>query len=149
MAIRTIVLEGDEALDKVCRPVENFDGRLATLLDDLAETMYDADGCGLAAPQVSVLRRICVIDAGEGLIELVNPLIIKCSGEQYHSEGCLSCPGDFGVTKRPAKVTVKAFNRFGKEFTITGDGLLARALCHEIDHLDGLMFKSRLVKEEA
>ena len=106
----------------------------------MAETMYAADGCGLAAPQVGVLRRVVVIDVGEGLIELVDPQIISAEGEQEETEGCLSLPGEWGVTRRPARVTVRAMDRTGKSFDITGEGLLARALCHELDHLDGKLF---------
>ena len=140
MAIRNIVKNGDPVLRKVCRSVLNFDDKLAILLDDMIETMNDADGVGLAAPQVGILRRICVIDVGEGPIELVNPAIIAEDGEQVGSEGCLSVPNQSGIVKRPMKVTVKAQDRNGKTFEITGEGLMARALCHEIDHLDGHLF---------
>ena len=116
------------------------------LLDDMADTMYKAEGVGLAAPQIGILRRICVIDIGEGLIELVNPVIIEKSGEQFEQEGCLSVPGNYKTTSRPMKVTVRAQDRFGNTFTVTGEGLKARALCHEIDHLDGILFLDR-VKE--
>ena len=145
MAIRNIVKEGEPVLRKTSRSVLNFDDRLAELIDDMIQTMYEAEGCGLAAPQVGVLRRVCVIDVGEGPIELVNPAIINEQGEQNESEGCLSIPGQSGVTKRPMKVTVKAQDRNGKSFEISGEGLLARALCHEIDHLNGILFKDRLV----
>ncbi len=146
MAIRNIVKHGDEVLRKTCRTQMAFDDRLATVLDDMIETMYAADGVGLAAPQIGILRRYCVIDIGEGVIELVNPVIIDTQGEQLEQEGCLSYPGEYGITKRPEKVTVRAQDRFGNNFTITGEGLMARALCHEIDHLDGVIFKDRLVK---
>lgn len=146
MAIRNIVKDGDEILRKTCRTQMNFDERLAEILDDMIETMYSADGVGLAAPQVGILRRYCVIDIGEGVIELVNPIIEETEGEQIEQEGCLSYPGEYGDTRRPQKVTVRAQDRTGKSFTITGEGLLARALCHEIDHLDGVIFKDRLVK---
>ncbi len=142
MALRNIVKEGDEILNKKCRPVQKFDRKLAVLLDDMAETMRDANGVGLAAPQVGILRRVVVIDVGEGLIELVNPKIIAFSGEQEGSEGCLSFPGQWGIVKRPNYVKVKAQNRFGEEFTVEGKELLARAFCHELDHLDGIVFKS-------
>lgn len=141
MAIRQIVKEGDSVLTKKCRPVEKFDSKLATLLDDMAETMHNANGVGLAGPQVGMLRRVVVIDVGEGVIELVNPKIIAYSGEQEGLEGCLSCPGEWGITVRPDYVKVKAQDRFGKEFTIEGRELLAKAFCHEIDHLDGIIFK--------
>lgn len=123
-----------------CRTVDSVTPRITTLLDDMAETMYAADGCGLAAPQVGVLRRVVVIDVGEGLIELINPQIIAAEGEQQESEGCLSLPGEWGVTRRPAKVTVRAQRLDGTAFEVSGEGLLARALCHELDHLDGKLF---------
>ncbi len=146
MAIRNIVKNGDDVLRKVCRSQLTFDDRLATVLDDMIETMYAADGVGLAAPQVGILRRYCVIDIGEGVIELVNPVIESFEGTQLEQEGCLSFPGEYGITSRPQKVTVRAQDRYGKTFTVTGEGLLARALCHEIDHLDGIVYKDRLVK---
>ena len=142
MAIRKILIEGeDDLLRKRSRVVDKFDKRLWTLLDDMAETMYDADGAGLAAPQVGVLRRVVVIETpDEGLIELINPKIIAFSGEQEGEEGCLSIPGRWGVTKRPMHVTVRAMNRDGETFDMTGSGLLAKAFCHEIDHLDGKLY---------
>lgn len=146
MAIRNIVKHGDDILRKVCRTQMTFDDRLATVLDDMIETMYAAEGVGLAAPQIGMLRRYCVIDVGEGVIELVNPVIEHTEGEQLEQEGCLSFPGEYGITSRPEKVTVRAQDRHGKTFTVTGEGLLARALCHEIDHLDGIVYKDRLVK---
>ncbi len=138
--VRKIVKLGDDALRKTCKKMEKFDLRLWLLLRDMKETMYEADGVGLAAPQVGILRRVVVIDVGDGLIELVNPEIISAEGEQAGSEGCLSLPGRSGFVRRPAKVTVRAQNRNGKHFEITGEGLLARALCHEIDHLDGKLY---------
>ena len=146
MAIRNIVKNGDEILRKVCRTQMTFDDKLATVLDDMIETMYAADGVGLAAPQIGMLRRYCVIDIGEGVIELVNPVIEETEGEQLEQEGCLSYPGEYGTTKRPMKVTVRAQNRKGETFRVTGEGLLARALCHEIDHLDGIIYKDRVIK---
>ena len=140
MAIRTIVTVGDAVLTKKCRPVEKIDWRITMLLDDMIDTLYESGGVGLAAPQVGVLRRVAVIDIGDGLIELINPEIIDTEGEQTDSEGCLSNPGKFGLVTRPNKVTVRAMNRDGETFEITGEGLLARAFCHEIDHLDGKMF---------
>lgn len=140
MAIRTILRDGNETLLKTSRPVEKFDDRLWQLLDDMKDTMEKHDGVGLAAPQIGVLRRICVIDIGEGLIELINPQIIEQSGVQNEVEGCLSCPGKYGTTTRPMKVKVKALDRRGREYTVEGIELMARALCHEIDHLDGKMF---------
>ncbi len=132
---------GDPVLRKVCRPVEEINSRVLTLLDDMAETMREADGCGLAAPQVGILRRIVVIETEEsGLIELINPKIIAKAGEQKEVEGCLSLPGKSGITTRPMHVTVRATNRHGEQFDISGSGLLARAFCHELDHLDGKLY---------
>lgn len=147
MAIRQIVVEGDEVLTKVCRPVEKFDQRLADLLDDMWETLRDADGVGLAAPQIGILRRAVIIDVGEGPIEMINPEFLEQSGEQNLQEGCLSCPGDWGVTSRPAYVKVRAQNREGAFFELEATELLAVACCHEIDHLNGVLFKEHLVKE--
>jgi peptide deformylase len=146
MAIRNIVKEGDEVLRKKCREVVKFDDRLHILLDDMAETMHKADGVGLAAPQVGVLRRVVVIDIGDGVIELINPEIIKSSGEQESVEGCLSMPGEYGITRRPMYVTVKAQDRNGKFFEISGEELLAKAFCHEIDHLDGILYKDIVIR---
>lgn len=138
---------GDEVLRRVCRPVEEITPRIHTLLDDMVETMRHADGCGLAAPQIGVLRRIAVVEVEEGeVIELINPQIIATEGEQEETEGCLSLPGRFGVTRRPMRVTVRATDRNGKEFEVSGEGLLARALCHEIDHLDGHIFTDRAIR---
>ncbi|RCX16779.1 peptide deformylase [Anaerobacterium chartisolvens] len=146
MAIRSIRTDGDEILRKISKKVEVIDKKVHTLLDDMAETMYKADGVGLAAPQVGILKRIVVIDVGDGLIELINPEIIESSGEQTDMEGCLSIPGIVGEVKRPARVVAKAVNRSGKEFTIEGTELLAVALCHETDHLEGILFKDKAVK---
>lgn len=146
MAIRQILKEGDETLNKISRRVDKIDERILTLLDDMKETMYKADGVGLAAPQVGILKRIAVIDIGDGVLELINPEIICSTGEQTEVEGCLSLPGVSGYTKRPMNVTVTAFDREGREITITGTGLLARALCHEIDHLDGVLFRNHVVE---
>ena len=138
---------GDETLRTVCRPVDEITPRIVTLLDDMVETMRAADGCGLAAPQVGVLRRIAVVEVEEGkVIELINPQIIATAGEQQEAEGCLSIPGRAGVTKRPRHVTVRATDRNGREFEVSGSDLLARALCHEIDHLDGHLFLDRAVR---
>lgn len=138
--IRKIITLGNETLRMTSKPMQKFDLRLWLLLRDMAETMYDADGVGLAAPQVGILRRVVVIDIGEGLVELINPEIIAAEGEQAGAEGCLSVPGRRGYVRRPNKVTVRALDRKGKPFEITGEGLMARALCHEIDHLDGRMY---------
>ena len=147
MAKLNIVKYGDDTLRKVCRPVENITPRILTLLDDMAETMRAANGCGLAAPQVGILRRIAVVEVEEGeLIELINPKIIAYAGEQQEQEGCLSIPDKWGITSRPAHVTVRAMNRKGETFEITGSDLLARALCHEIDHLDGKLFTDHVIR---
>ena len=147
MAVRNIVKTGDEILLKVSRPVTEFDQKLHDLLDDMRETMRQAEGCGLAAVQVGLLRRVCVIDVGEGVIELVNPEIITARGKQEEVEGCLSSPGDYAITRRPKFVRVKAVDRNNRPVTISGEGLLARALCHEIDHLDGILFRTKVVRE--
>ena len=140
MAKLTILKKNAAGLRCPSRPVTEITPRILTLLDDMAETMYDADGCGLAAPQIGVLRRVVVLDVGDGLVELINPKIIATEGEQCESEGCLSVPGEWGITRRPAKVTVRAQDRHGEWFEMTGEGLLARCFCHEIDHLDGKLF---------
>lgn len=141
MAIRNIVKDGDPVLRKKCREVTEFDEKLHILLDDMADTLYKADGVGLAAPQVGVLKRVVLVDIGDGLIELINPKIVAKSGEQHEIEGCLSCPGIYGTTTRPKCVTVNAFDRHGNAFSVNGSDLLARAFCHELDHLDGILFK--------
>lgn len=140
LALRRIITVGDDILRKRAREVTKFDDRLASLIDDMFDTMYDAPGAGLAANQVGILRRVVVIDVGDGPVELVNPEIIKVEGEQHTEEGCLSVPGKQGSTTRPAKVTVKAFNRKGEEIEVTGEDLMAVALCHETDHLDGTLY---------
>lgn len=141
MAKRNIVKIGDDVLRKVCRTQLTFDEKLHQILDDMAETMYDAEGVGLAAPQVGLLRRYCVIDVGDGIIELINPVIIEKSTEtQTDKEGCLSIPDRAEFVERPMKVTVRAQNRYGENIVVTGEGLKARALCHEIDHLDGILY---------
>ena len=144
MALRNIVKDGDDILKKKCRPVERFDQKLWVLLDDMADTMHHANGVGLAAPQVGIMRRVAVVDIDveqKGVIELVNPQIIAYSGEQCGNEGCLSFPGQWGIVKRPNYVKVRAQNRHGEEFEIEGRELLARAFCHEIDHLNGVVFR--------
>lgn len=147
MAIRNIVKIGDDVLRKVCRTQLTFDDKLATILDDMAETMYKAEGVGLAAPQVGILRRYCVVDVGDGLIELINPVIVEKSGSQTGSEGCLSIPERFEEVTRPMTVTVRAQNRHGENITITAEGFKARAFCHEIDHLDGVLYIDRVDKK--
>lgn len=146
MAIRNIVKMGDPLLNKISRPVEKFDEKLGILLDDMAETMRRADGCGLAAVQVGILRRVCIVDAGDGLVELVNPKVIVQSGNQEECEGCLSCPNEWGITRRPMSVVVEAYDRHGNKFRVKGEGLKARALCHEIDHLDGILFTTKVIR---
>ena len=141
MAIREILREDDPVLRKVCHKVEKFDRRLWSLLDDRAETMYEANGVGLAAPQVGICRRVVVIDVGNGRIELINPEIIRTCGRIEGPEGCLSSPGEYGIVPRPEKARVRAQNRDGEWFEMSGEGLLARAFCHELDHLDGKLFK--------
>lgn len=148
MAIRNIlVIDRDETLRKHARKVEKFDERLATLLNDMAETMVAGNGVGLAAPQVGVLKRCCVIDVGEGLIELVNPEITSSEGEVIVIEGCLSVPERAGRVVRPEKVTVHAQDRFGEPFDITGEGMLAVCMCHEIDHLDGVLYVDKMIED--
>lgn len=140
MAVRNILKYGDERLSKVAKPVTQFDDDLKSLLDDMRETMRVYNGIGLAGPQIGILRRIVVIEIDDLYLELINPEIISSKGEQYEDEGCLSVPKYYDKVKRPKVVSVKAFDRDGKEFTITGKKLLARCLCHEIDHLDGILF---------
>ena len=141
--IKKILQKDDPVLHKVCHPVTNFDQKLANLLDDMTATLKDAQGLGLAAPQIGILRRAVVVDTGEEFLELVNPEVIETSGEQDGAEGCLSFPGEFGMVKRPMNVTVRAQDRNGKTFEISGTELLARAFCHEIDHLNGVCFVTR------
>ena len=145
MALRTIRTEGDSVLEKICRPVEKIDKRTKDLVGDMLETMYDACGVGLAAPQVGILKRIVVIDIGDGPIILINPEILMTSGEQTGEEGCLSLPGKFGTVTRPMHVVCKAYDENMEEFTVEGEGLLARAICHELDHLDGKLYKDLVV----
>ena len=148
MALRNILKDTDEQLRKKSREVTEYNKRIHTLLDDMRETLIEADGVGLAAPQVGVLRRVVIVldtsnedlTPEEQIIELINPEIIEEEGEQYGTEGCLSVPGVYGYVTRPMKVTVKAFDRNGKQFEVTGEGLTARAFCHEIDHLEGQLF---------
>ena len=146
MALRKIVEQGDECLTKVCRPVTEFNSRLHELLDDMVETLADANGAGLAAPQVGVLRRVCIVmdeDSGE-YIELINPEIVAQSGEQTGLEGCLSVPGKWGIVTRPAWVRVRAQDRDGEWFEAEGEGLTARCFCHEIEHLDGHLYTEHI-----
>ena len=146
MALRKIVEQGDECLTKVCRPVTSFNKRLHELLDDMTETLADANGAGLAAPQVGVLRRLCVVmyEGSDEYIELVNPEIIAQSGEQTGLEGCLSVPGKWGIVTRPEKVRVRAQDRYGDWFEVEGEGLTARCFCHELEHLDGHLYTEHI-----
>ena len=159
MALREILKKDQELLRKKSRPVEKFDDRLITLLDDMKDTMQSANGCGLAAPQIGVLRRVVVIEVPENeedenskmrYFEIINPMYLKKEGEQRDYEGCLSCPGEYGITTRPAYVKIEAYDRFGKKITLDGEGLLARAICHELDHLDGILFidHAEMVEQE-
>ncbi len=141
MALRNIVTVGDSVLSKVCRPVTKFDDRLSILIDDMIETLEEANGVGLAAPQVGVLRRVVIVDAGEdGILELVNPEIIEQSGEQTGLEGCLSVPGKYGIVTRPNVVKVRAQDRNGEWYEAEGEELIARCFCHELAHLDGQLY---------
>ena len=147
MALRTIRTEGDPVLRKVSKPVKEVTPKIVTLVDDMLDTMYEAMGVGLAAPQVGILKRIVVIDIGDGPIVLINPEILETSGEQTGDEGCLSVPGKTGVVTRPNHVKVKAYNADMEEFTLEGEELLARAICHELDHLDGKLYVDRVEGE--
>ena len=144
MAIRTILTDKDPVLHKVCKPVEKFDERLCLLLDDMADTLAKADGVGLAAPQIGVLRRVFIMDVGDGLKECVNPMILKTDGTQECVEGCLSSPGEYGLINRPQTVKLQAQNRQGKFFVVTLEGLAAECAEHECDHLDGIVFKDKV-----
>ena len=146
MALRKIVEQGDECLTKVCRPVTEFNSRLHELLDDMVETLADANGAGLAAPQVGVLRRVCIVmdEDSEEYIELINPEIVAQSGEQTGLEGCLSMPGKWGIVTRPNVVRVRAQDRDGQWFEVEGEELTARAFCHEIEHLDGHLYTEHI-----
>ncbi|GAA0722761.1 peptide deformylase [Clostridium malenominatum] len=146
MALREIRKYGDEVLRKKSRKVEKIDDRLQVLLDDMLDTMYDSDGVGLAAPQVGILKRVIVIDIGEGPVFLINPEIIEEEGFYIDEEGCLSLPGEAGNVKRPYKVKVKALDREGNEIIVEGEELMARALCHEIDHLNGVLFVDKIIE---
>lgn len=151
MAILNILKSEEELLRKKSRAVDKINGRIIRLLDDMRETLIESGGVGLAAPQVGVLRRVVLVDNGENILELINPEIVKAEGEQQNIEGCLSCPGTWGVTSRPAFVTVRALNRNGEVFEASGEELTARCFCHEIDHLDGILFIDkalRLLSEE-
>ncbi|EPR11437.1 peptide deformylase [Ruminiclostridium papyrosolvens] len=146
MAYRQIRKDGDEVLRKISRPVDTIDKKILSLLEDMADTMYRADGVGLAAPQIGVLKRMVVIDVGEGLYEMINPVILEQSGEQDGMEGCLSIPGISGKVVRPMNVTLKYTDRNGESITIEATEFFARAICHELDHLDGILYKDKAHK---
>lgn len=148
MALREIRKKGDEILTKKCKEVKVFDKKLAILLDDMYETMQKHDGVGLAAPQVGILKRAFVVDIGEGKIEIVNPVIVKAEGSQIGQEGCLSVPDLWGDVERPNEVTLEGFDRSGNKITVSGTELLARAFCHEYDHLNGELFTDKIIEEE-
>ena len=140
MGLRKILTDKDPALHKVCKPVTSFDAKLHKLLDDMGETMRDSNGVGLAAPQVGILRRVVTVDLGDEILELVNPSLLETDGEQSGAEGCLSVPGKYGLVKRPYFAKVKAQDRFGEWFEVEGEELNARCFCHELDHLDGIVY---------
>ena len=140
MALRKILTDQESALHKVCKPVTSFDSKLFTLLDDMRETLIESGGVGLAAPQVGILRRVVLVDTGDEIIELINPELVETSGEQEGPEGCLSVPGKYGWVKRPYYATVRAQDRNGTWFEAEGEELIARCFCHELDHLDGILY---------
>ena len=140
MGLRKILTDKDPALHKVCKPVVNFDWRLHKLLDDMAETLEKANGVGLAAPQVGILRRVVIVDTGDGILELVNPELVETDGEQVGAEGCLSVPGKYGLVKRPYYAKVRAQDRDGNWFEAEGEELIGRCFCHELDHLNGILY---------
>ena len=140
MGLRKILTDQEPALHKTCRPVTDFDKKLHKLLDDMAETLEEANGVGLAAPQVGILRRVVIVDTGEGILELVNPTLLETDGEQEGPEGCLSVPGKYGLVKRPYYAKVRAQDRYGDWYEAEGEELIARCFCHELDHLDGIIY---------
>ena len=140
MGMRKILTDKEPSLHKVCKPVTKFDWRLHKLLDDMAETLEEANGVGLAAPQVGILRRVVIVDTGDGILELVNPTLVETSGEQTGPEGCLSVPGRYGLVTRPDFAKVSAQDRDGNWFEAEGEELIARCFCHELDHLDGILY---------
>ena len=151
MGLRKILTDKDPALHKVCKPVEKFDWRLHKLLDDMADTLAEANGVGLAAPQVGILRRVVIVDTGEEILELVNPVMLETDGEQIGAEGCLSVPGKYGLVKRPYYAKVRAQDRYGNWYEAEGEEIVARCFCHELDHLDGIVYTEvmeRLLTEE-
>ena len=144
MGIRKILTDQDPALHKVCRPVEKFDGRLHKLLDDMQETLEEANGVGLAAPQIGILRRVVIVDTGEEILEFINPVLLETSGEQTGAEGCLSVPGRYGLVTRPYYAKVRAQDRFGQWYEAEGEELIGRCFCHELDHLDGIIYTEKM-----
>ena len=140
MALRKILTDQESALHKVCKPVTSFDKKLFALLDDMRETLIESGGVGLAAPQVGILRRVVLVDTGDQILELINPELVETSGEQEGAEGCLSVPGKYGWVKRPYFATVRAQDRDGNWFEAKGEELIARCFCHELDHLDGILY---------
>ena len=147
MAIRKILTVDEDVLHKVCKPVENFDQKLHTLLDDMRQTLIDSEGVGLAAPQVGILRRVVLVDNGEEILELINPTILETDGEQEGAEGCLSVPGRYGWVKRPYYAKVRAQDRNGNWFEVDGEELTARCFCHELDHLDGISYTEKMDRD--
>ena len=151
MGLRKILTDKEPSLHKVCRPVENFDWRLHKLLKDMTDTLIDSQGVGLAAPQVGILRRVVLVDTGDEILELVNPVLLETDGEQEGPEGCLSVPGKYGLVKRPYYAKVRAQDRYGNWFEAEGEELIARCVCHELDHLDGIIYtevRERVLTEE-
>ncbi len=144
MGIRKILTDQEPALHKVCRPVEKFDWRLHKLLNDMHDTLIESNGVGLAAPQVGILRRVVVVDTGEEILELVNPVILETDGEQTGAEGCLSVPGRYGLVTRPYYAKVRAQDRHGEWFEVEGEELIGRCFCHELDHLDGILYTEKM-----
>ena len=140
MGLRKILTDKEPALHKVCKPVTSFDGKLHKLLDDMAETLEEANGVGLAAPQVGILRRVVIVDVGDEIVELINPTMLETNGEQVGAEGCLSVPGKYGLVKRPYYAKVRAQDRNGDWFEVEGEEIIARCFCHELDHLDGIVY---------
>lgn len=146
MAIRNVVKKGDEILNKRCKEVKEINDKVLELLEDMKETMYESNGVGLAAPQVGILKKIVVIDVGDGLMELINPVIIESEGEQNEAEGCLSVPGVYGIVKRPKRVVVEYLNRDGEKIQTEGEDLKAVCICHELDHLEGILFDEKVIE---
>lgn len=140
MALRKILTDAESALHKICKPVEKFDEKLFKLLEDMRETLIESQGVGLAAPQVGILRRVVLVDTGDEILELINPVMVETSGHQEGAEGCLSVPGKYGLVKRPYYAKVRAQDRFGNWYEVEGEELIARCFCHELDHLDGILY---------